>query len=159
MSAHDHPGLSNITNLAVAVALLQRVLSVHEIASCHFDLRSFDVVNVPLVDGTAAFLREIGLRGVLEVGLQKTVRSRRAACRCSRDHVDIRCISGHLEDAGGICPLSSDDPRRAAPSALERHMRRSTASPPCMVSPPCAPPPLSGTIAGSMLSGTIAGSM
>ena len=71
MSAHDHPGLSNITDLAVAVAFLQRVLSVHEIASCHFDLRSFDVVNVPLVDGTAAFLREIGLRGVLEVGLQK----------------------------------------------------------------------------------------
>jgi hypothetical protein len=35
------------------------------------DLGSFDVVNVPLVDGTAAFLREIGLRGVLEVGLQK----------------------------------------------------------------------------------------
>ncbi len=49
-----------------------------EIASCHFDLGSFDVVNVPLVDGTAAFLREIGLRGVLEVGLQK---------RC--EHVDV----------------------------------------------------------------------
>ncbi len=46
-------------------------LSVHEIASsrCHFDLGSVDVVNVPLVDGTAAFLREIGLRGFLEVGL------------------------------------------------------------------------------------------
>ncbi len=43
----------------------------HEIASCHFDLGSFDAVNVPLVDSTAAFLREIGLRGVLEVGLQK----------------------------------------------------------------------------------------
>jgi hypothetical protein len=71
MSAHDHPGLSNITNLAVAVAFLQRVLSVHEIASCHFDLGGFDVVNVTLVDGTAAFLREIGLRGVLKVGLQK----------------------------------------------------------------------------------------
>ena len=75
MSAHDHPGLSNITDLAVAVAFLQRVLSVHEIASCHFDLGSFDVVNVPLVDGTAAFLREIGPRGVLEVGLQKAASS------------------------------------------------------------------------------------
>ncbi len=71
MSAHDHPGLSDITNLAIAFAFLQPVLSVHEIASCHFDLGSFDVVNVPLVDGTAGFLREIGLRGVLEVGLQK----------------------------------------------------------------------------------------
>jgi hypothetical protein len=46
MSAHDHPGLSDVTDLAVAVAFLQRVLSVHEIASCHFDLGSFDVVNV-----------------------------------------------------------------------------------------------------------------
>ena len=35
MSAHDHPRLSDITNLAVAVAFLQRVLCVHEIASCH----------------------------------------------------------------------------------------------------------------------------
>jgi hypothetical protein len=41
------------------------------------------------------------------------VLSRRAAGRCSHDHVDIRCISGHLEDLGGIC---------AAPSALGRHM-------------------------------------
>ena len=71
MSAHDHPGLADVADLPVAVAFLQRVLSVHEIASCHFDLGSFDVVNVPLVDGTAAFLREIGLRGVLKVGLQK----------------------------------------------------------------------------------------
>jgi hypothetical protein len=77
-SAHDHPGLSDVSYLAVAVAFLQRVLSLsvprHEIASCHFDLGSADVVNVPLVlaslvDGTAAFLREIGPRGVLEVGL------------------------------------------------------------------------------------------
>ena len=52
MSAHDHPGLADVADLPVAVALLQRVLSVHEIASCHFDLGSFDVVNVPLVDGT-----------------------------------------------------------------------------------------------------------
>jgi hypothetical protein len=37
MSAHDHPGLSDVAYLAVAVAFLQRVLSVHEIASCHFD--------------------------------------------------------------------------------------------------------------------------
>ena len=43
----------------------------HEIALCHFDLGSFAIVNVPLVDGTAAFLRERGLRGVLEVGLEK----------------------------------------------------------------------------------------
>ena len=43
MSAHDQPGLSNITNLAVAVAFLQRrVPSVHEIASCHFDSASSD---------------------------------------------------------------------------------------------------------------------
>ena len=42
MSAHwhDHPGLSDVSNLAVAVAFLGRVLSVHEIASCHFDLHS-----------------------------------------------------------------------------------------------------------------------
>ncbi len=33
MSAHDHPGLSDVTNLAVAVAFLQRVLSVHEIVT------------------------------------------------------------------------------------------------------------------------------
>ena len=71
MSAHDHPGLADVTDLAVTIAFLQRVLSVHEIASCHFDLRSLHIVYVPLVDGTAAFLREIRLRGVLEVGLQK----------------------------------------------------------------------------------------
>ncbi len=55
MSAHDHPGLSDVTDLAVAVAFLRRVLSVHEIASCHFDLGSFGVVNVPLKGALRAF--------------------------------------------------------------------------------------------------------
>jgi hypothetical protein len=67
MSAHDHPGLADVTDLAVTIAFLQRVLSVHEIASCHFDLRSLHIVYVPLVDGTAAFLREIGGLGGSEV--------------------------------------------------------------------------------------------
>ena len=121
MSAHDQPGLSNITNLAVAVAFLQRVLSVHEIASCDFDSASSDRTCSeprahPCRRRAAAWVARKWTRW------QGQVRSRRAACRCSHDHVDIRCISGHLEDVGGICPLSSDDPWRAAPSALERHM-------------------------------------
>jgi hypothetical protein len=69
MSAHDHPGLADAADLAATVAFLQRVLTVHEIASCHFDLGSPDIVYAPLVGGTAAFLREIGLRGILEVDL------------------------------------------------------------------------------------------
>ena len=75
MSAHDHPGLADVTDLAVTIAFLQRVLSVHEIASCHFDLRSPHIVYVPLVDGTAAFLRVVGdaLHGTVDGGLDALV--------------------------------------------------------------------------------------
>jgi hypothetical protein len=37
------PGLSDVSDLAAAVAFLERVLSMHETASCHFDLGSFEV--------------------------------------------------------------------------------------------------------------------
>ncbi len=65
---------ADVAHLAETVAFLERVLSVHEIASCPFDLGSFDEGSLPLVDGTAAILRETGLRAVLAVGLQNAAR-------------------------------------------------------------------------------------
>jgi hypothetical protein len=66
-SAHDHPGVADVAHLAETVAFLERVLSVHEIASCHFDLGSFDEGSLPLVDGTAAILREMDFERFLKL--------------------------------------------------------------------------------------------
>ncbi len=60
---------------------------------------------------------------VLDENVSKVLHGTDVVAQIVADNpLHIRCISGHLEDVGGICPLSSDDPWRAAPSALGRHM-------------------------------------
>ena len=78
MSAHDHPGLSDVAYLAVAVAFLQRVLSVHEIASCHFDLGSASSMS----ESAAGCV----VRGLLVEGSSGEGRAFSAAMRAATRH-------------------------------------------------------------------------
>ena len=120
MSAHDHPTLSDITNLAVAVAFLQRVLEAP--GGLVLPLRPIaharNLVLIRVGEGLRPGWLGCGLGGKVKFG--RDGRHAGAATTTSTlTSVGFLIIWKML---GGICPLSLGDPWRAAPSALGRHM-------------------------------------